>query len=102
MLPPVIDEEKLFPFKFWFNNSIQDGMFYRNELFYRLHSIDIRNRARLYHYACRIAQRDSVVVSATDVSCSIWVSLRSSHAQASTLHNHRLPSFMELIQEIED
>ena len=52
-------------------------MYYRNELFYRLHTVDISNRARLYHYACKLAQRDTIVVSASDISCSIWVSLRS-------------------------
>ncbi len=77
-------------------------MCYRNELFYRLHSIDIRHRARLYHYACRLAQRDRVVVSATDASCSIWVSLRSSHVQESNLHLQKLPSFMHLADEEED
>ena len=103
MLPPVIDEENLFPFKFWFNNSIQEGMYYRNELFYRLHSIEIRHRARLYHYACRLAQKDTVViVSATNTSCSIWLSLRSPQAIAFHLHSHGLPSFMEVTEDHED
>jgi hypothetical protein len=102
VLPPVIDEETLSPFKFWFNSSIQEGMYYRNELFYRLHSIEMRHRARLYHYACRLAQKEAVIVSATSTSCSIWLSLRSPHATASNLHSHGLPAFMDVAEDHEN
>ncbi|RMF63475.1 MAG: hypothetical protein D6742_17475 [Cyanobacteria bacterium J069] len=81
MLPPVIDEGSFFPFKFWFKNRIQDGMHYRSELYYRLHTVESQQRARLYHFACRIAQRETVAVSANDHTCSIWVSLRSASAR---------------------
>ncbi|HEY9624487.1 MAG TPA: hypothetical protein V6C78_29290 [Crinalium sp.] len=74
-------------------------MYYRNELFYRLYSIDIKHRARLYHYACKLAQHDNVVVTATDVSCSIWVSLRSPSAIATNLREQELPLFLECLED---
>ncbi|HEY9662593.1 MAG TPA: hypothetical protein V6C65_29415 [Allocoleopsis sp.] len=99
MLPPVIDEEDFFPFKFWFNNSIQDGMYYRNELYYRLHTADINQRARLYHYACKMAHYDTVVVTACDRTCSIWISLRSPSTKTIGSRKRNLPSFSEFLAD---
>lgn len=80
MLPPVVNEGDFFPFKFWFNGSVQDGMYYRSELYYRLHTVDAEQRAGLYHYACKIPQDNAVVVTVTDKACSLWLNLRSSAA----------------------
>jgi len=99
VLPPVIDEGKFFPFKFWFNHGIQDGMYYHNELYYRLQSSDINHRAQLYHYACRIAQRAQVVVTATETHCSIWVSLRSASITLATPSNQ---DFSALLGKLDD
>ncbi|MEO1148207.1 MAG: hypothetical protein AAFY26_21730 [Cyanobacteria bacterium J06638_22] len=76
MLPPVINEQEISPFKFWFEDSIQDGMYYRSELYYRRHIGDVRHRAQIYHYACKLAYCISTVVTLTKHQCSIWVSLR--------------------------
>jgi hypothetical protein len=100
VLPPVIEESETFPFKFWLNNGIHDGMYYRNELFYRLHSVSLENRARLYHYACKMARNDIVVVTATADRCSIWVSLRSPSMMAQTLRDQPLPPFVEPAREL--
>lgn len=82
MLPPVIHEGDFFPFKFWFNSSIQDGMYYRSELYYRLHTVDVGHRARLYHYACKLSRQSAVVVTTNDKACSLWLNLRSPSATA--------------------
>jgi hypothetical protein len=95
VLPPVIKEGDAFPFKFWFNNGIQDGMYYQSELFYRLHTVDINHRARLYHYACKMARNDFVVVTAASQQCSIWVSLRSTNVIALTLRRQPLPDYIQ-------
>lgn len=89
-LPPVILEGDFHPFKFWFKDSVQDGMNYRNELFYRLHTVELQKRAQLYHYACKLAQTDAVVVTASEKSYSIWVSLRSPIASHFTPSNFSL------------
>jgi hypothetical protein len=95
VLPPVVNEGKVFPFKFWFNNTVQDGMYHQNELFYRLHTVPLALRAQLYHYACRLAQRDNVMVTASNTHCSIWVSLRSPSVTALTLRRQPLPPFLQ-------
>lgn len=95
VLPPVVNEGKIFPFKFWFNSTVQDGMYHQNELFYRLHTTPLHLRAQLYHYACRLGQRDNVMVTASDTHCSIWVSLRSPSVTALTLRRQPLPAFLQ-------
>lgn len=52
-------------------------MHYRGELFYRLHTVEFSSRARLYHYACKLARHSHVVVSVSEQRCSLWISLRS-------------------------
>jgi hypothetical protein len=99
VLPPVIAEGKAFPFKFWFHNSIRDGIYYRNELFYRLHTVNRPQRSRLYHYACKLARSSQVLVTASEQKCSLWISLRSPNLTAPDAIAHALPSFADLTQD---
>ncbi|MBD1869793.1 hypothetical protein H6F88_28210 [Oculatella sp. FACHB-28] len=99
MLPPVLDEGAISPFKFWFNDKIQHGMYFRSELFYRLHTVGIEHRARLYHYACRLARHDAVIVTASDADCSVWVSLRSPSITALSLRSELFPPLIDVLQE---
>lgn len=78
MLPPVVDEGLVSIFKFWYGDRIQDGLYYRNELYYRVATVGLEQRARLYHHACRVSQTSYAVVTMTQIHCSLWVSLRSS------------------------
>jgi hypothetical protein len=80
VLPPVVDEASVFPFKFWLKDKIHEGMYYRSELFYRLYTADLSHRAKLYHHACKMSQQDDIVVTTTQQTCSIWISLRSPNA----------------------
>lgn len=96
VLPPVVNERDISPFKFWFNDTIQDGMYYRSELYYRRHAANIRQRARIYHYACKLAHRTSVVVTTTTDHCSIWVSLRGEKPK-NLCSDRPLPSFEEFL-----
>ncbi|NJO42351.1 MAG: hypothetical protein HC769_19695 [Cyanobacteria bacterium CRU_2_1] len=80
VLPPVIHEGEYNLFKFWFNNSVQDGVYYHNELFYRLQTVALNHRAQLYHQACKLAQHDTVIVTTSMDTCSVWISLRSPSA----------------------
>ncbi|HEY9663523.1 MAG TPA: hypothetical protein V6C65_34180 [Allocoleopsis sp.] len=78
VLPYVIHEGEVCPFKFWFNDSVRDGIFYRDELFCWLQTVAKSDRAKLYQEACRLAQRNVVVVTVGSKHCGLWVSLRSS------------------------
>lgn len=74
-------------------------MYYRSELFCRLQSVPARYRAQLYHYACRLAQKESVVISAGAEQYSIWVGLRSPNAIELITGNCPLPSFLQFVHQ---
>jgi hypothetical protein len=77
VLPIILAEGNYRSFKFWFNEQLQDGLCYRDELFYRLTSVLIPHRTQLYRAACQLAQSDPVIVTASRTEYSMWVSLRS-------------------------
>jgi len=97
VLPPVISERDIFPFKFWFDGHIQDGMYYRNELYYRLHTVGISQRSKLFHYACKLSRKTTLVLTTNLRECSIWVNLRGQtpNTFGSTMG---LPSFEAFLQ----
>lgn len=73
-------------------------MYYRNELFYRLHSVGPSDRARLYHYACKLAHQSSVVVTASAERYSIWINLRSPGITSDILGQQSLFQFIQVMQ----
>jgi hypothetical protein len=91
VVPAVLDEAHICPFKFWFDNQIQDGMSYQNELFYRVLTTEIAARAHLYQYACRLSQSDRFVITANQNRCSLWVSLRNADCVALRFKDNPLP-----------
>lgn len=83
MLPKIVQEKQLQPFKFWFNDSLQDGVHFENELYYRLRQMPIAERSRLYHLGCKLTQNGAdVFLTASDAQCSLWASLRNQKAVA--------------------
>lgn len=77
MLPLVVKENTIFTFKFWFDDQIQEGMNYQQEMFCRLYTLAPQFRAQLYQFGCKLTQNGTVVViSIADKHCSLWVSLR--------------------------
>jgi hypothetical protein len=92
VLPLVLNEERIFSFKFWFNGSIQTGMHYRNELFCRLSTYNVQYRAQAYHLACKLARQNVLVVltSANNETCSLWGSLRAPAVKDLLLNPARL------------
>lgn len=77
VLPLVIDEQQMFPFKFWFGDQIQTGMHFQNELFCQLGTVDIQQRSQLYQHACKITQQGiPLVITCTKTHCHLWGSLR--------------------------
>lgn len=78
MLPRVLREDQVRVFKFWYGEAMQDGTHYCNELFYRAMVVDLEQRPRLYHLACRLSGRGATtLVTLTDCQCSLWISLRN-------------------------
>jgi hypothetical protein len=88
VLPQVIQETQAKPFKFWFNHSLQDGIHYRDDLYYRLQIWAASDRARLYKLACKLSQRGAdVVVTVTPETCSLWANLRNQKVAALAFSN---------------
>ncbi|MGF1458203.1 MAG: hypothetical protein ACFBSG_04185 [Leptolyngbyaceae cyanobacterium] len=78
MLPKVIAESQVEPFKFWFNNSLQDGVHFQNELYFRLKESPISERGHLYQLACKLAQRGGdVFITVSRGQCRLWANLRN-------------------------
>ncbi|MGP1382187.1 MAG: hypothetical protein ACTS2F_01440 [Thainema sp.] len=97
MLPEIVDEAKIHSFKFWFSDRIQEGMNYRGELFCRLYTADVSERAKVFQTACRLGQRGaSLVLTLSDKQCSLWGNLRSSSVAALALDNLTASSELDL------
>ena len=99
MLPPVLMEKEFSLFHFWMDETVQDGLSYDNELFCRLCTLSSEYRAQLYHYACRLGQKDSIVITTSNAHCSLWVSLRSpnlGHLKAQQIDEDSINEFLEL------
>jgi hypothetical protein len=78
VLAPLVNEDQIFSFKFWFNSTIQYGMFYNNELFCRLKVFDLQARSQAYQLGSKLVQQDAVIIlTCTPTTCSLWGSLRS-------------------------
>lgn len=77
MLTKVLYESELTTFKFWFAENIQDGTHYQNELFCRLATYPLADRALVYQLSYRLSQRSSgVLLSIAPTGCSLWGALR--------------------------
>ena len=102
MLPPVLTERECTLFNFWLDNQVQNGMVYEGELLCRICTLPTTYRAQLYHYAYHLAKRDSVVISITDESCSLWISLRSPNLEYLKAQNIDKSVIHELIESFLD
>ena len=79
MLPKVVEESTVRVFKFWFCETLQEGMHLQNELYYRLKQASPEYRTRLYQLACKLTQKGAdVVLTVDEQNCSLWASIRSS------------------------
>ncbi len=88
VLPRVVTESQVQPFKFWFNDSLQEGVHFQNELYYRLRKTPIAERSRVYHLACKLVQHGAdVFMTASAEECSIWANLRNQKMFAASMAN---------------
>lgn len=77
VLPRVVNEEEIFTFKFWLNDTVHIGMSYQGELYCRLESFDLQRRPQVYQLGCKLSrQNTSTVLSVASATCSLWGSLR--------------------------
>ncbi len=91
MLPQVILESQVQPFKFWFNNGLQDGIHHRADLYYRLQMRQVEEKAKVYQLACRLSRRGADVLVTLDAGhCSLWANLKNQKVAALAFSN-RVP-----------
>lgn len=85
-LPSVVNEDLVHPFKYW-NEKIQQGIRYNNELYALFQSYSIDERLRAYGIAYEHAEQGThVCITVSKTRYSIWLSLRSlSHITDSKL-----------------
>jgi hypothetical protein len=103
VLPKVIPENQVKPFKFWFNNGLHDGIHHRTDLYYRLQMRQLVDKAKLYKLACRLSWRGAdVLVTLDSKHCSLWANLRNQKVTALAFSSRvPLPS-SEALLAIED
>jgi len=100
LLPRVIQENTIQPFKFWLSGSLQDGVHFHNELYYRLKQAPADARGQLYQLGCRLVQHGAdVFLSVSDENCSLWANLRNQKVAASAISDKlSLPTAEMLLQ----
>lgn len=97
MLPRVISESRTRSFKFWFDEGLQDGMHYANELYFRSQTQAVCRRAYLYQVACRLADQGAdVLVTVSSDHCSLWLNLRNQKSAAETLGQYTKTKFLSM------
>lgn len=78
MLPIVVNEELVHRFNFYLNASVQQGMRHQNELYGLVHDFSLHARLTAYQKACELVEQGvPVIVTASALGYTIWVSLRS-------------------------
>jgi hypothetical protein len=91
VLPIILSEDKVFPFKFWFANTLQEGIHHQDELYCRLTTFSAGDRAKAYHLSCRLAQTGAIVILTLSTQrCGLWVSLRTPLARSVLSGNYQL------------
>jgi hypothetical protein len=83
VLPIIINESNVSPFKFWFENGLQNGIHHQDELYCQLSSFPVKERSKAYHLGCKIAQGGTIVVlTLSPDRCGLWISLRDPLARS--------------------
>lgn len=87
MLPIVIPETLITPFKYW-TEGIQEGMYHDNDLFTLVKVYGPDRRTQAYEDACQLADNDiQICITVSDLRYCLWQNLKSCTPQSQT----RLP-----------
>jgi hypothetical protein len=103
VLPIILSESKIAPFKFWYQECLRDGTHYHQELYCRLQIFPVGERTQAYQLGCKLTQVNTSVILFTlsATHCSLWASLRDPVSQAvlsgaATLHLPDSPVIQEV------
>lgn len=89
MPPRILAENSVRVFKFWFGNSLRDGLHHGSELYFLSQTRSIQNRTRLYRLAHSLAFRGAdVLVTVSQSHCRLWIGLRNQKLAIEDLERH--------------
>lgn len=78
MLPKVLNEKQVHPFKFYLEGEVQQGMRHNGLLYALVGTFSLKERLKAYDVATQLAESDCrAVVTVSDQYC-IWIPLTSS------------------------
>ncbi len=78
LAPYVIPEKQVSLFKFYMDQTIQDGMAYGNDLYRLVKEFEISDRLKAYRFGYElIGQGISPLISVSKNRYRVWVSLRN-------------------------
>jgi len=75
--PLVVNETLVYPFKYW-NEGIQRGIRYSNEIYAYMQSYPVSERLKAYEMAYEQAEQGATVcITVSKTHYSVWLNLRS-------------------------
>jgi hypothetical protein len=81
MLPTVIPESLITPFKYWLE-GVQEGMYHNNDLFTLVRVYDLDKRDQVYLYACELADDGiQVCITVSQLRYCLWQNLKSCNSR---------------------
>jgi hypothetical protein len=78
VLPVVLNEQQISPFKFYWEQTVREGMMYAAEIYGVAYELGSGHRLHAYQLACELmAQGWSAVVTVSQSRYLVWLSVRS-------------------------
>jgi hypothetical protein len=80
-LPVLLIQDQVSLFKFWFNGNVQEGLRYRNKLFFKSELFQRYQRTEALELGYKISQKNiQTVITFSQLNYILWVDLQSSVA----------------------
>lgn len=87
MLPTVVSENLITLFAYW-DEGIQRGMLFSNELYTQVKSYDLDSRLDAYRDGCELSTADAkVCITVSASGYTLWISLRAVSMLATNQHS---------------
>ncbi len=77
MLPKVLNEKQVHPFKFYLEGEVQQGMRHDGLLYALVSTFSLKERLKAYDLATQLAESDCRAVVTVSDRYSIWIPLTS-------------------------
>ena len=95
MLPKVLNEKQVHPFKFYLEGEVQQGMRHDGLLYALVSTFSLKERLKAYDLATRLAESECRAVVTVSNQYSIWIPLTS----AEYLRWQRCASNVQVIEK---